>query len=71
MSKSEMMTRLKLHRKGFESFTRTHPLKRLSRGKWQIRLDKMDRNTRHMIETGRPILTTKSDGEEAGSHIVK
>ena len=29
-------------------------LKRLSRQKWQVRLDKMDKRTRHKIEHGRP-----------------
>ena len=54
MPKTEMATRLGLNQKAFNTFIKTSPVTKLGRQQWQIRLDEMDSNTRHLIEHGRP-----------------
>ena len=56
MTKAAMSRRLALKRDAFETFAGGHGLRQCgSRQLWQIRLDKMDANTRHRIERGRPL----------------
>lgn len=53
MSKAEMMTRLQMGRRAFDTFTKIHGLRNISPQKWSLCLDKLDKNTRHAIERGR------------------
>ena len=53
MPKAEMMTRLKLGWRSFETFARAYGIKPLGRQLFQIRLDQMDSATRRRIESGR------------------
>jgi hypothetical protein len=50
MSKTEMILKLGMKRTAFETFAKHHGLKRISRQLWQIRIDKMDTNTRKKLE---------------------
>jgi len=53
MTKTEMMVRLKLNPKTFNTFAARHGLKKIGRQQWQIRLDGMDAATRRRIEIGK------------------
>ena len=53
MPKKVLMSRLGLNSRAFETFAKQHPLKKISRQQWMIRLDKMDARTRGRIETGK------------------
>lgn len=57
MSETEMRVHLgNMKAKSFKAFAKEHGIRKAgSRKLSQIRLDGMDANTRHMIETGRPI----------------
>lgn len=53
MSKKVLMKRLGLGPRAFETFAKPHGLREISRQQWQIRLDKMDAQTRRHIESER------------------
>lgn len=50
MPKSKMASRLRLSPKQFETFAKSHELRRHNRQLWQIRLDKLDPRTRQRLE---------------------
>jgi hypothetical protein len=53
MSKTELMTRVKLKPDSFNTFAKQHGLRKCGRQLFQMRLDQMDSATRRRIETGK------------------
>ncbi len=54
MSKTEIASRLKLGRRAFETFIKSHPIiPSGNRQLWQIRVDRMDAATRKKVELGK------------------